>query len=252
MQSVVWGVLIDLGVFTLLAALLFRYLEKSETGLRTVIWAFVAAELASALVNALAGMRRAPIPYLSAGQGCVITLLAALALRWLRPPAYRRAVRGFGVLLVLAGCSMVWMVPELLYQGLRPQRADAVVPRDASGPGLRSNGPPCAGPGGSCGSCSTSFPMIRPSSIGFPVSPCRPLTSFKSKSVVFSNLQAGGVLHRPGCPLTLSGHAGQQHPQQSGWRSNRSIWPEQAVASLRCPGHHSSLMPSAWAGPRAS
>ena len=29
----------------MLAALLFRYLEKSETGLRTAVWAFVAAEL---------------------------------------------------------------------------------------------------------------------------------------------------------------------------------------------------------------
>jgi hypothetical protein len=128
MHSVVWGVLIDLGAITLLAALLFGYLEKSETGLRTAIWAFVAAELASALVDALAGMRRAPIPNLSAGKAYIITLLAALALRWLWPPAYRHAVRGFGVLLAVAGCSMVWMIPQLLYQGLRPQRIDAVVP----------------------------------------------------------------------------------------------------------------------------
>ena len=128
MHSVVWGVLIDLGAITLLAALLFGYLEKSETGVRTVVWAFVAAELASALVNALAGLRRAPIPYLSAGRAYVITLLFSLALRWLWPPTYRHAVRGFGVLLALAGCSMVWMIPQLLYQGLRPQRADAVVP----------------------------------------------------------------------------------------------------------------------------
>ncbi len=55
MQSVIWGVLLDLGVVTLLAALLFRCLEKSETGLRTVLWAFVAAELASASVDCPAG-----------------------------------------------------------------------------------------------------------------------------------------------------------------------------------------------------
>jgi hypothetical protein len=65
MHNVIWGILIDLGVLTLLAALLFRYLGKSETGLRTVVWAFVAAELASALVTAFAAMRRAPIPHLS-------------------------------------------------------------------------------------------------------------------------------------------------------------------------------------------
>jgi Sulfatase len=128
MQSVIWGALIDLGVVSLLAALLFRYLEQSETGLRTAVWAFIAAELASAVVTAFAAMRRAPIPYLSPGLVYIVTLLAALVLRWLRPLDYRRAVRGFAALLVLAGCSMVWMVPELLYQGLRAQRADAPVP----------------------------------------------------------------------------------------------------------------------------
>ncbi len=55
-------------------------------------------------------------------------LLAALVLRWLRPVAYRRAVQVFGALIVLAGCSMVWMIPELFYQGLRAQRVDAPVP----------------------------------------------------------------------------------------------------------------------------
>ena len=54
MHSVIWGILIDLGVFTLLAALLFRYLERSETGLRTAVWAFVAAELVPGSVTALA------------------------------------------------------------------------------------------------------------------------------------------------------------------------------------------------------
>src|SRR5579863_9798730 len=61
LRSVIWGVLLDLGVFTLLAALLFRYLEQNETGLRTVLWAFVAAELAAASVTAMGVMRRAPI-----------------------------------------------------------------------------------------------------------------------------------------------------------------------------------------------
>ena len=85
MHSVIWGVLLDLGVVTLLAALLFRYLEKNETGLRTVLWAFVAAELASASVTALGVMRRAPIPYLNPDKVFIVILLAALVLRWLRP-----------------------------------------------------------------------------------------------------------------------------------------------------------------------
>ena len=73
-------------------------------------------------------MRRAPIPHLSPNTVFIVTLLAALLLRWLRPLDYRRAVHGLRALLVLAGCSMVWMVPELFYQGLRAQPADAAVP----------------------------------------------------------------------------------------------------------------------------
>jgi hypothetical protein len=128
MRSVIWGVLLDLGVVSLLAALLFRYLEKKETGLRTALWAFVAAELASASVTALGVIRRAPIPYLNPDYVFVVILLAALVLRWLRPLDYRRAVHVFGALIVLAGCSVVWMIPELFYQGLRAQRVDTPVP----------------------------------------------------------------------------------------------------------------------------
>jgi hypothetical protein len=142
MQSVIWGTLIDLGVISLLAALLFKYLEKSETGLRTAAWAFVAAWLASALVAAFAAARRGQIPYLSPNGAYIVTLLAALLLRWLRPLDYRRAVRAFRVLLVLGGCSMVWMLPELLYQGLRAQRADAATPeRHPAVVSVRKNDP---------------------------------------------------------------------------------------------------------------
>jgi hypothetical protein len=85
MRSVIWGILIDLGIFTLLAALLFHYLEKSETGRRTAVWAFVAAGLVSPLVSALTALRRAPIPYLNSNVISVVVLLVALLLRWLRP-----------------------------------------------------------------------------------------------------------------------------------------------------------------------
>ena len=128
MRSVIWGVLIDLGICTLLAALLFHYLGKSETGLRTAVWAFVAAGLVSPLLSALTALHRAPIPYLNANVVSAVILLAALLLRWLRPLDYRRAVHGFGILLVLGGCTMLWMIPELLYQGVFAQGTDAPVP----------------------------------------------------------------------------------------------------------------------------
>ncbi len=54
-RSVIWGVLLDLGAVTLLAALLFRYLEKNETGLRTVLWASWRPSLPPLSVTALGG-----------------------------------------------------------------------------------------------------------------------------------------------------------------------------------------------------
>lgn len=116
-RSVIWGVLLDLGAVTLLAALLFRFLEKNETGLRTVLWTFVAAELASASVTALWVLRRAPIPYLTSDRVYIAVLLAGLILRWLRPLAYRRAVHVLGALILFAGCSVVWMIPSFSTRG---------------------------------------------------------------------------------------------------------------------------------------
>lgn len=191
MQSVIWGLLIDLGVLSLLGALLFTWLGKKETGWRTAIWAFVAAELASAGINALAAMHRAPIPYLRPDIAYYVTLLGALAFRWLRPSEFRLAVRGMGVLLLLLGCSMVWMLPKLLYQGLRKQRID--VRETANKRALVSN----TGSHPSDGrrivwllfdelSYDQTFDH-RFAGLDLPA-----FDRFKSKSVVFSNVQPAG------------------------------------------------------------
>ena len=136
-------------------------------------------------------MRRAPIPYLSAGRACVITLLFSLALRWLWPPAYRHAVRGFGVLLALAGCSMVWMIPQLLYQGLRPQRADAVVPLSHLALVSDQTGPP-ADPERIVWLLFDELSFDQTFEHRFPGLALPAFDSFKSKSVVFSNVQPAG------------------------------------------------------------
>jgi hypothetical protein len=187
-QSVLWGLLIDLGAVSLLAALLFGYLEKRETGLRTAVWAFVAAELASDLVIAGAGMRRAPIPYLSSSTAYIVTLLAALALRWLWPLAYRHAIHWFGVLLVLAGCSMVWMIPQLLYQGLRTQRADADVP--VVRPAVVSD--PRPGERRIVWFLFDELSYDQTFEHRFPSLALAAFDSFKSRSVVFTNLRPAG------------------------------------------------------------
>ncbi len=62
--------------------------------------------------------------------GCVGSALASAA--WL----IAVQCADFGSLLVLVGCSMVWMIPELFYQGLRAQRPDVPVPVIATHAGL--------------------------------------------------------------------------------------------------------------------
>jgi Sulfatase len=127
-NSLIWGMLISLGTLTLLAALLFGYLKKSDTPLNTFIWALVAAGLAPALVGNIAAWRQKGLAYLYVEVLFYGTLLAALALRWRLPSAYQHAVRGMLVLLLLVGCGMAWVVPELLYLALRTQPRDAQMP----------------------------------------------------------------------------------------------------------------------------
>ena len=191
MRSVIWGLLIDLGVLSLLAALLFTWLGTKETGWRTAIWAFVAAELASAAIDALAAMHRAPIPYLRPDIAYDVTLLGALAFRWLRPAEFRLAVRGMGVLLLLLGCSMVWMLPKLVYQGLRKQRID--VPGTVNQPAPVSN--MRSHPSNGRRIVWLLFDELSYDQTfdhRFPGLDLPAFDRFKGKSVVFSNVQPAG------------------------------------------------------------
>jgi hypothetical protein len=117
-NSVIWGILIDLGITSLLAALLFGYLEKREAGLRNIVWVLVGAQLVPALAIDVAAVWQKSLTFFLADLLLYGTLVVGLALRWLRPLTYQQVVRGFRLLLLLVGCGLVWMVPELLYLGL--------------------------------------------------------------------------------------------------------------------------------------
>jgi hypothetical protein len=204
-RSMVWGLLINLGTFTLLVVLLFRYLQKSETGLRTVIWALVAAVLAPALATDAAAMQRKGLPHVYAELLFYGTLLAALALRWLLPVAYQRAVRGLLLLLLLVGCGVMWMVPELLYLGLRRQPRDAEVPVTRAGPPMVQGVTP-----GSRGrivwllfdelSYNQAFEHRFPG-VAMPV-----FDKLKSESVSFSDLKPAGYETERVVPSFFLGH----------------------------------------------
>jgi hypothetical protein len=127
-QSVIWGFLIDLAVVSGLAALLFNYLRKSETGARKALWVLVGAGLAPALATDVWAVWQKNLPHLYAELLFYSTLLVGFAMLWLGRLAYDRFVRGMRLLLLLTGCGMAWMVPELLYLALRVQPHDASMP----------------------------------------------------------------------------------------------------------------------------
>jgi hypothetical protein len=134
-QSVVWGFLIDLGIVSGFAALLFAYAQKTATGVRNGLWVLVGAALAPALATNVWAVWQKNLPHLYGELLFYGTLLVGLLLLWLSPAAYRYFVRGLGWLLLLTGCGMAWIVPELLYLALRGQ------PRDAAMPVVRAAGP---------------------------------------------------------------------------------------------------------------
>jgi hypothetical protein len=128
MRSVVWGVLIDVAALSLLTTLLISYLKKDDTVLRNLVWVLIAATLAHRIAATLTTSLGWNLPALTPFRAFAVTLVGSLALLWLRPTYYRTAVRGLLVALLLAGCNAVWMIPELLYQGMRAERVHALTP----------------------------------------------------------------------------------------------------------------------------
>jgi Sulfatase len=128
MRSVVWGVLIDLAVLSALMTLVIAYLKKDETALRNLVWAFIAATLANRVAATIITTLGWNVPGLTPMRTFALVLAGSLALLWLRPTYYRTAVHGLLVALLLAGVNALWMVPELLYQGMRTEPVEARVP----------------------------------------------------------------------------------------------------------------------------
>ncbi len=191
MRSVVWGTLIDLAVGSLLAALLFTYLERSKSGLRTLVWVLIAARLAQTVVGGLLVTLGWDVPRLTRPAVFVVTVIGALALWWLRPPAYRSAVRGLLVLLFIAGCSAVWMVPELVYQGLRAQQADVLMTVKRPTPASGRSDPAVAGKR-IVWLLFDELSFDQTFDHRFPGLAMPTFDWFKSKSVVFSELKSVG------------------------------------------------------------
>ena len=133
LDNMIWAALLDFIVIGVLAALFFSYLDRRGGIDRSVIWALVAARLAAALAQFHSTSQKQILRHVSMEIAFGVTLLVFLALRWVRPRIYQGVAKGFAVLLLLAGVNAAWIVPELLYFGLRQKGPDAVLADSSSG-----------------------------------------------------------------------------------------------------------------------
>ena len=119
LRPIIWAVLIDFVVVSVLATVFFFYFEKRGNIYRNLIWGLVATRIV-ALIREVHSSTSWPVSRLwQSATAQVLIFLAAVALWKLAPRAYEVLAKGFAVLIALAGLSALWIVPELLYFGLR-------------------------------------------------------------------------------------------------------------------------------------
>ena len=127
LSSIIWGALIDFVVVSVLATVFFFYFEKRGNIYRSLIWVLVAARLVAQIQKVHLSTSWPALRLWKSAAPLVLSLLAALALWRLLPRTYEALAKGFAILLALAGLNALWIVPELLYLGLRHKVVDPVL-----------------------------------------------------------------------------------------------------------------------------
>jgi Sulfatase len=127
LSNIIWAVLLDFVVISVLATLFFYYFEKRGNIYRNLIWVLVAVRLVAQVLQVHSSTSWPIFRLWKSATPLVLILLAGLAFWWLLPRAYETMAKGFAALLTLAGLSALWIVPELLYLGSRHKAFDPVL-----------------------------------------------------------------------------------------------------------------------------
>jgi hypothetical protein len=127
LSSIIWAALIDFVLISVLATLFFYYFEKRGNIYRNLIWVLVAVRLVAQILQVHSSTSWPVFRLWKSATPLVLILLAGLAFWWLLPRAYETMAKGFAALLALAGLSALWIVPELLYLGLRHKTIEPVL-----------------------------------------------------------------------------------------------------------------------------
>ena len=146
LSSIIWGALLAFIVVSVLATAFFFYLEKRGNFYCNLIWALVAARLVAQILQVHSSTSWPALRLFNSKIPLCLILLAALSMWWLLPRAYEAMAKGFTILLPLAGLSTLWIVPELLYIGLRHKAVEPVsahtLPNDQAAEAMRSERSP--------------------------------------------------------------------------------------------------------------
>jgi hypothetical protein len=134
LDNILWALLLDFLVVSVVAASFFFYLQRRGTIDRSLVWVLVAARLAAGLAQLHANSEKQTMRHVSMEISFGLTLLAGIGLWFLSPRTYREVAKGLAVVLVLVGLSATWIVPELMYLAVHQRAPDAVLARTTSAP----------------------------------------------------------------------------------------------------------------------
>ena len=126
LNTVYWGVAIDLAVVCLLFTLIFWLLDKYDGAGRTLWWLLLGGVLAARTAAGLAvagliGYRIATPTRVFLAAGAAGMLLWVVRRGW-----FSAAVRSGRFVLLLLGFAIFWMLPELVYMAVKGEPRDAV------------------------------------------------------------------------------------------------------------------------------
>jgi hypothetical protein len=121
LNSIFWGVAIDLVFVSLLASFILGLLDRYDPSRKSLWWALLAGFLASRVYVFLVWLGIVSASLIKPQLLLILCLVAAIAFWFLARRFYPQAVEIFRLGLALVGLSIFWALPQLVYMAMRPE-----------------------------------------------------------------------------------------------------------------------------------
>ena len=127
LNTVYWGVAIDVAIVCLLFVFIFWALVKYDGECKTLWWVLLGGVLAARTTAGLAVAGLIGYRVATPARVFIAACGAGLLLWVVRPEWYRVAVRSARLVLLLLGFAIFWMLPELVYMALKTEPHDVAA-----------------------------------------------------------------------------------------------------------------------------